>query len=81
MWARIRKKYGLTRAAWDAMLIAQSGRCGLCDNPMRRPVVDHDHATNRVRDLLCDGCNTGLGIFERPGFPSAASAYLIRHKS
>lgn len=62
--------YGITDAQYDYMLIRQGNRCGLC---LRSPegrtqhgqlVVDHCHATNIVRVLLCDRCNQALGLFE-----------------
>ena len=58
------KSYGLTIQLWEAMLIAQSGRCAACCDPLdgiKEPHIDHDHATDRVRGLLCSPCNTALG--------------------
>lgn len=53
--------YGLTRAAWSAMLVEQDGLCAICyDRPA--VAVDHDHETGQVRGLLCKGCNVALGV-------------------
>lgn len=62
--ARLGRKYGLTPAAVDAMAAAQGGRCLLCERSDRTLVVDHCHATGRVRGLLCRSCNTLLGQVE-----------------
>jgi hypothetical protein len=46
------------------MLAAQHGVCAICRRTCRTGrslVVDHDHATNVVRGLLCNGCNLVLG--------------------
>lgn len=42
------------------MVEIQSGLCPICE---RRSAwqVDHDHATGRVREILCDMCNGVLG--------------------
>lgn len=56
------QSYGLSWADWTAMLIAQSGRCAICSEPMEKPNVDHCHNSNEVRGLLCSGCNTGIGL-------------------
>ncbi len=58
--------YGISQAHYDVMLFQQADCCAICgEQPRtsRRLVVDHDHATGRVRALLCDRCNTGLGHF------------------
>lgn len=49
---------------WDARLIAQSGRCASCGDPMVNPHVDHCHVTEVRRGLLCPPCNQGLGNFK-----------------
>jgi hypothetical protein len=43
----------------------------------KRLCVDHDHKTNKVRALLCDGCNKGLGAFsDSPALLRKAADYL-----
>jgi hypothetical protein len=58
--------YGITLSKYDEMFEAQGGLCAICREPEegKRLAVDHDHATNRVRGLLCFRCNTTLGRFE-----------------
>lgn len=58
------KNYGLTVAAYDALLAGQGGVCAICGRPPdeRHPLhVDHCHATGRVRGILCSNCNLALG--------------------
>ena len=44
------------------MLKNQDNKCGICDNEMVQPYIDHDHKTGLVRMLLCQHCNTALGM-------------------
>lgn len=75
-------RYGLTIADYDRMLAAQHGVCLICgsDQPGGghfRLVVDHCHATGRVRGLLCNLCNRGLGAFrDDPALLASAIRYL-----
>lgn len=81
-------RYFSSRDEWHAMLIAQSGRCALCNEPMRRPCVDHDHRccpqTTKTcgkctRGLLCSRCNLLVAAFDRPEeWQRAAGDYLAR---
>lgn len=75
------KNYGLTPEQWDARLIAQSGRCAICSEPMLVPCLDHCHAGGENRDLLCSSCNIALGYFkDDPERILAAADYLQRHR-
>jgi hypothetical protein len=79
---RTLRKYGLAEAEWHAMLAAQGGLCAICrtDTPGGRGErwhIDHDHATNRVRGLLCHNCNVGIGNFQdSPELLEQAARYL-----
>ena len=56
------------------ILAAESGICHACGRPpsalaipnpsARRLHVDHDHKTNQYRGLLCQPCNSALGLVE-----------------
>lgn len=75
-WA-LRSRYGIDQAAFDRMLTEQGGLCAICLHAfVGRVHVDHDHATGRVRGLLCSGCNTGLARIENIEWRSAAERYL-----
>jgi hypothetical protein len=54
-------RYGITLEDWDTMILAQAGRCAICNAALQQPYIDHCHDTQRVRGLLCSNCNTGLG--------------------
>lgn len=64
------RRYGLTRASYDALLTEQQGVCAICatTDPGRGHrffSVDHDHSTGEVRGLLCNNCNVGIGMLLR----------------
>ena len=56
--------YGLLPGGHEQLMAIQGGKCAICQiatGASRRLSVDHDHATGRVRGLLCRPCNTLLG--------------------
>lgn len=58
------RRYGLSKADYERMLVRQSGRCAICLKVPDEPLcVDHCHKTGQVRGLLCRRCNLGLGHF------------------
>lgn len=79
------KKYGLTPERFQEILKKQNGCCAICKQPPRsgrRLFVDHHHASNAFRALLCVSCNAGLGNFkENPRLFMAAIDYLVAHGS
>lgn len=75
----LKRRYGITAAEADVMLAAQDGLCAIC-RVAPAAHVDHDHATAKVRALLCFNCNGGLGQFkDRIEVLEAAVGYLKDH--
>lgn len=68
--------YGIDNKDYAKLLKKQKGRCALCGtkNPGGRfnvLQVDHNHQTNKIRGLLCNKCNLGLGMLEANRVPIA----------
>jgi hypothetical protein len=58
----LKRKYNLTEEEYSVMLEKQGGTCAICFSKCTRALaVDHEHATGRVRGLLCNNCNRGIG--------------------
>lgn len=82
---RIAHRYGLKAADYLKMYEEQNGKCALCKrkNPDGKSawlVVDHNHLTNEVRELICAKCNKGLGHFEdNVTFLEYAKKYILKH--
>lgn len=73
-------KYGLTPEAYKELFDKQQGKCAIpsCANPIDH--IDHDHVTDKVRGLLCQKCNRGLGHFnDNPQLLEEAAAYLEKY--
>lgn len=61
---RVQKVYGLEKGEYAQLYQFQGGLCALCrraTGASRRLSVDHSHATENVRGLLCRPCNDLLG--------------------
>ena len=76
----LRRRYGLTVQNVTDMRAAQGGMCAICRADMRRECVDHDHASGKVRGLLCHSCNIKLHVLDKWVHRDAAIAYLDRSK-
>lgn len=73
-------RYGLTQQQVDDMRTSQGGLCAICRQEMRRQCIDHDHATGKVRGLLCHACNIKLHALDKWLHRDSAIAYLERTK-
>jgi len=85
--SRLKRKYGITVEEYDAMFVAQGGRCAACDSTDSGDprfdtfAVDHDHETGKVRGLLCAGCNRALGLVkDNVDTLMSLAAYLLKDR-
>lgn len=78
-------RYGLTEEAFSLRYTEQGGCCAICSTPLettgKNTHIDHDHNTGKVRGLLCNNCNTGIGKFSEDTVTlQKAILYIERHK-
>lgn len=76
--------YGISVETRENMLCDQEHRCAICGiheqdcNHIFR--VDHNHATGKVRGLLCHNCNVGIGhLKDSVEVIRAAARYLMEN--
>lgn len=73
--------YGLTYKEYTDKIVVQLGLCAICQQPMEKVCVDHDHEPGEVRGLLCTQCNVMLGMSkDNTDTLARAIAYLNRYK-
>lgn len=82
----LKKRFGLTLADYEALVVKQEGLCAICKQPEytkdkdggpRSMPVDHCHVTGQIRGLLCTPCNRALGMFkDNVGNLQAAIDYI-----
>lgn len=67
------KKYKITVDHYNQLLLSQNGVCAICESDknsksckggLKSFAVDHCHKSEKIRGLLCDRCNRGIGLFK-----------------
>jgi hypothetical protein len=70
---KLMAQYNLTLEDYTNLLEKQGGVCCICKQKetakanagyTKSLAVDHCHSTGKIRGLLCQSCNTGLGSFK-----------------
>lgn len=81
---KLKINYGISPERYEEILKSQFGACAICKklyNSNEYLGVDHDHATNEVRGLLCRDCNASLGnLKEDENLFWNAMEYLKKYK-
>jgi hypothetical protein len=81
-----KRTYDMSLEDFNKTFIKQDGKCPLCYKQLNlrgtsgdRAVVDHCHKSGKVRGILCNECNRGLGYFKDNTMALLnAAAYLTR---
>jgi hypothetical protein len=60
----LRFRYGIGVEDYEEMYKNQKGKCAICRKKKKKLDVDHCHRTGKIRGLLCNSCNQGLGLFK-----------------
>jgi hypothetical protein len=55
-----RRKLGISPEFYEELM--KSGVCDVCKREMKKKCIDHCHTTGKVRGVLCNNCNTALGL-------------------
>lgn len=64
----VKREYGMTWVEYQEF-VAKNKKCHICGakagkGQSKGLVVDHCHASKKVRGMLCRNCNLGLGFFQ-----------------
>ncbi len=82
--AQLMSRYGITLDEYNRLLAAQNHCCAICGKPesdykRKNLSVDHCHDTGKVRGLLCNQCNMGIGQLNDDYITTQrAAAYLMK---
>ena len=63
----IKRNYGLSKQQYIAKLKTQNNKCSICQKDLlvrKDTQVDHCHKSGKVRDIICNKCNSIVGFFE-----------------
>ena len=82
----LKRNYGINIGQYYQMLEKANGNCEICGKSSGDPNIrqqqlniDHCHTTGKVRGIVCNSCNRGLGYFkDNPLLLEKAKKYLLK---
>lgn len=62
---KLKKNYNISKEQYYLLLKEQEHKCKVCKTEFNEKIcVDHCHTTGKIRGLLCDNCNRGIGLLK-----------------
>ena len=55
-----RRKLKISDELYEQLM--NNTNCNICNVKLTKKCIDHDHKTMQVRGVLCNNCNTALGL-------------------
>lgn len=74
--SNLKRRYNITEKTYQEIYNIQQGLCAICGKWFKKLHVDHNHLTGKIRGLLCNKCNVGLGVIEDSEYLQKAIEYL-----
>jgi hypothetical protein len=78
------RRYAMKEDEFVYLIESQENKCAICQISLDitgRICIDHDYETGKVRSILCNKCNSGLGMFnDIPDLLRKAANYIEMHK-
>lgn len=80
---RLKYSFGISLEDYNNILKNQDNKCAICrisaNKCPKGLYVDHCHKTGQIRGLLCNNCNTGIGMLQDSSeLCDTASRYLSK---
>ena len=61
----LKREHGITLEHYEKLYKEQDGKCAICKKVQDKSMnVDHNHITGKIRGLLCNKCNRGIGYLD-----------------
>ena len=58
----MRRKFKITEEQYQKMM--EPDDCPCCGRRMEKKCIDHCHKTEKIRGVICNNCNTALGLID-----------------
>jgi hypothetical protein len=73
--------YNSSLDEYNNLLNSQGGGCAICKTNSNKMCMDHCHDTMKIRGVLCDRCNRGIGLLrDDVDVLLSAYKYLLKYK-